>query len=271
MQYLARYQDLARDLDINIVPGTVCEVHPVSGSGPVDSAALNEGGEKETKIEIRNMAYWISAGTGTIAGAYQKKNLWHPERPHLTAGTTVPHAAFDTPLTLPSATGSTSTRPLRAGLLICWDLAFPEAFRSLIASGADMVVIPSYWHLTDVDATAYNMNPMCEKVFLDAAVVARAYENTCCVVFCNAGGRSQVAVPILGSGLPAVGTVLGTEEEGDGNGVGKEEKGPMGMGNEEMRVVEVDLGVLGVAEGNYKVREDMKGDGWHYGYTLWRG
>lgn len=34
-----------------------------------------------------------------------------------------------------------------------------------------------------------------------------------------------------------------------------------------MRIVDVDMNVLEVAERNYKVREDMKRDDWHYGYS----
>jgi hypothetical protein len=29
-------------------------------------------------------------------------------------------------------------------MLICWDLAFPEAFRELIADGAKIVIIPTF-------------------------------------------------------------------------------------------------------------------------------
>lgn len=130
---------------------------------------------------------------------------------------------------------------------MCWGLAFPEAFRALVADGAELVVIPSWWHLTDVDPTARAPNPLCEKVFLESAAVARAFENTCAVAFCNASGVSQVAVPILG----AIGGTVEVEVE-------------------EMRILELDFGVLGVAEGNYKVRQDMRGKGWHYGYTLYK-
>jgi hypothetical protein len=39
------------------------------------------------------------------------------------------------------------------------------------------------------------------------------------------------------------------------------------MGNEEgVRVVDVDLGILDVAERNYKVRQDLKKEDWHYVY-----
>lgn len=39
------------------------------------------------------------------------------------------------------------------------------------------------------------------------------------------------------------------------------------MGTEEgMRVVDMDLGVLEAAEGNYKVRQDLRKEDWHYVY-----
>ena len=44
------------------------------------------------------------------------------------------------------------------------------------------------------------------------------------------------------------------------------------VGREKMRVVEVDFGVLMVAEGWYGVRGEVgRGrEGWVYGYSLWR-
>ncbi|CCF34696.1 hypothetical protein CH063_06633 [Colletotrichum higginsianum] len=56
-------------------------------------------------------------------------------------------------------------------------------------------------------------------------------------------GVSQVAMPLVGS-------------------LGKL------AAEEAMEVVEVDLGLLDVAEGVYKVREDMRKEGWHYGYSI---
>lgn len=149
---------------------------------------------------------------------------------------------------------------MRAGLLVCWDLAFPEAFRALVADGVDVVVVPAWWEMGDVDGEARRVNPECERVHLEGAMVARAWENGVVVVFVNKGGLSRVVVP--------VGGVVG----GLGLGEGRGGAGGDGADVEEgMEVVEVDLGVLEVAERNYKVRADMKGEGWHYGYTLWKG
>jgi predicted amidohydrolase len=233
--YLDSYCQLAAELHINIVPGTL--VHP---------SADNED-------DLINVAYFISHD-GTILSTYQKKNLWHPERPHLTSSLHEPHRAFDTPLG-------------RVGMLICWDLAFPEAFRELIADGARIIIIPTFWTLRDCNAEGLRFNARAEALFLDSMVTARTFENTCAVVFVNAGGPSpsaaqdaaeagdeadpgwcgltQVAVPFVG-------------------GMGK-------LGAEEgMSVVDLDMRVLDVAEDNYKVRADMGKEGWHYAYTLTR-
>lgn len=264
--YLGRYQALARECAISIVPGTICERYYPEGEDDKDNDEDEDekdedemdekekergtaGATKRRNPQLRNMAHFISAGTGAIAGSYQKKNLWHPERPHLSPGKHEPHAAFDTPLRLGD---DPSSAPVRAGLLICWDLAFPEAFRALIADGAQLIIVPSFWQVTDLDEVGRALNPDSEKVFLDAAVVSRAFENTACVVFCNKGGCSQVAMPIQGK--------LQVLQEGESRELGLDEDG--------VSYVEVDLDVLRIAEENYKVRGDIKGKGWHYGYEL---
>ncbi|TVY35367.1 putative nitrilase [Lachnellula subtilissima] len=170
-KYLNAYCFLAAELNINIVPGTIVETHGT---------------------QLTNVAYFIS-NTGAILGQYQKKNLWHPERPHLTSSLHEPHVAFDTPLG-------------KVGMLICWDLAFPEAFRELIAGGAKMIIIPTFWSLADCTEKGLAYNAQSEALFLESTLVSRCFENTCMVVFANAGGPkggekgswaglSQVAVP----------------------------------------------------------------------------
>ncbi|XXG96147.1 hypothetical protein Hte_002426 [Hypoxylon texense] len=218
-QYLKKYQELAKELNICIVPGTIVEPHGDA---------------------LHNIAYFLSSN-GEILGRYQKKNLWHPERRHLVSSAQEPHVAFDTPLG-------------RVGLLICWDLAFPEAFRELISDGAQIICIPTFWSTKDVSDEGYALNPDGEVLFLNSTLISRAFENTCAVVFANAGGppdkgedtsfagSSQVSVPHIGS------------------------LGKMGR-SEGCSIVNLDMNVLKIAEDNYKVREDMKGEGWHYAYT----
>ncbi|KAG9246874.1 carbon-nitrogen hydrolase [Calycina marina] len=218
-KYISAYQALAKELNICVVPGTIVETH----------------GD-----ELHNVAYFISKN-GEILSQYKKKNLWHPERPHLTSSSHTPHVAFDTPLG-------------KVGLLICWDLAFPEAFRELITQGAKTIIIPTFWTMSDCNEAGLRWNPQAERVFLECTLTARCFENTCCVVFANAGGPvgkkttgdyaglSQVAVPFVGA-------------------LGK-------LGREEgMSVVNLDMQILEDAEDNYKVRADIAQEGWHYGYT----
>lgn len=218
-QYLAKYQALAKELNICIVPGTIIE--------PKGDSLLN-------------IAYFISSN-GEILGRYTKKNLWHPERHHLVSSAHEPHTAFDTPLG-------------RVGMVVCWDLAFPEAFRELISDGADIICVPSFWSRKDVSDEAYALNNDGEELFLNSTVVSRAFENTCAVVFVNAGGpankgentnfagQSQIAMPHVGP-VKRMGRAEG------------------------MEIVELDMNILKIAEGNYKVREDIKREGWHYAYT----
>lgn len=211
MQYLSSYQTLARELKINIVPGTICEFY------------LSDEG----KEQLRNVSYFLAAGTGTICGSYQKKNLWHPERPHFTRGNG-PHLAFDTPLS------GVDGRPLLAGLLICWDLSFPEGFRDLVRDGADLIIIPAFWS-TSGGKDVSDLNSDAEKTFLESVLTARAFENNAVIAFCNAGGLSRVTLPIMGA------------------------LGNIPPGEEKVELVDVDLDVLRIAEERYKIRKDMQG------------
>ncbi|KAJ2993876.1 hypothetical protein NUW58_g1707 [Xylaria curta] len=217
--YLHKYQDLAKELNICIVPGTIVEPEGES---------------------LQNIAYFISSD-GEIMARYQKKNLWHPERRHLVSSAHEPHRAFNTPLG-------------RVGLLICWDLAFPEAFRELISDGAQIICVPTFWGMRDVSDEGYALNPEGEALFLNSTVVARAFENTCAVVFVNAGGPPEKGESTSFAGLSQVGTphygALGRLGRAEG-----------------VSIVDLDMDVLRIAEENYKVREDMQTEGWHYAYT----
>lgn len=63
------------------------------------------------------------------------------------------------------------------GLMICWDLAFPELARLLALKGANMVLVPSAWE------TPY------EQAYQSFAM-ARAMDNTVFLVTCNHVGES---------------------------------------------------------------------------------
>ena len=163
-------------------------------------------------------------------------------------------------------------------MLICWDLAFPEAFRELIAAGAKTIIIPTFWTLADCSPYGLSVNPRAEALFLESMMTARAFENTCCIVFVNAGrpaisikegmnepkpedgkpgappdakpstghyaGLSRVALPFVGA--------LGDETKD--------------TAEEAMSIVDVNMKHVEEAEANYKVRADMDSETWHYSY-----
>lgn len=253
--YLKAYQALAKELNICIVPGTIVRTPPeakvpqtsppkpiVSKETRPFSPPWSPPAGQPAATGYLNTSYFIS-NDGSILGSYTKKNLWGPaERSHLASSGRTPHEVFDTPIG-------------KVGLLICWDLAFPEAFRELIAQGAKTIIIPTFWTLSDASDAGLRHNPSAEALYLNSMTTARAFENTCAVVLANVGGRvakpgkQSVYMGLSQVCLPFVGAVsrLGTMTEG-------------------MFVVDVDMDILEDAEANYQVRADMAHDDWHYDY-----
>lgn len=250
-QYVRQYQSLAKELQINIVPGTI--VTTPNGDEPITA----NGGttESESKLEkpiLLNIAPFISS-TGDLLGTYTKTNLWHTERPHLTSGAQsnqpLPPGSRD-PRPSPHRVIETPLGPV--GILVCWDLAFPEPFRSLIRQGARIIIIPTFWLATDLSPEGLRYNKDAEALFVKSTLTCRAFENTCAIVFVNAGGAaeegyiglSQVTLPLIG---PAPGSFEDAEEG--------------------VRIVDVDLNTADIAEKTYKIRQDLAGEDWHYGYS----
>lgn len=104
------------------------------------------------------------------------------------------------------------------------------------------------------------MNPASESLFITSALTLRAFENTCAVIFVNAGcptnesnshyaGLSRVTLPFIGP-------------------VGDETKD---SNKEGMSIVDIDMKLVEEAEKNYKVREDIAQGDWHYEYRHVRG
>src|ERR1700744_2467832 len=75
----------------------------------------------------------------------------HSERAHLSSGRQT-HEAIDTPIG-------------KVGILICWDIACPEAFRELITQGAKIIIVPCFWGLKDCSEEGLRYNPGSEALF----------------------------------------------------------------------------------------------------------
>lgn len=211
-KYVKLFQRLATQYAIDIVPGSIIE-----------------GDESR----LYNTTYYI-AKSGEVLGRYRKVNLWLPERSYITPGDS--HPVFDT------AYG-------KVGLIICWDLMFPEVFRSMLRADVEMVICPSYWCFEDA-GEGLKHDAQAEVKLVNALCVTRAFENEIVLVYANAAnseqgeyadgyeeyliGRSQITVPFKG----AVSWL-------DHN-------------REAMFVQEIDTAILKDAEQSYEIRKDLR-------------
>ena len=172
--YITIFQKLASKYHIDIVPGSIIEG---------DSMGLF------------NTTYYINR-SGEIQGRYRKVNLWLPERSYITPGSDV--SVFD-------------TRFGRVGLIICWDLMFPEVFRAMVKEKVEIVICPSYWCYEDAGKGIVHDSDS-EVKLVNALCTTRAFENGIVLVYANAAGRltsdenidtligqSQVTVPFKGA------------------------------------------------------------------------
>lgn len=257
-QYVPKYQELAKELKINIVPGTIVTVDPTSPSATAESNGTGPASSSAHSPALLNIAPFI-AFTGEVLGSYTKANLWIPERTVLTSGpdsvrqaTSRSHHTHATDEGPPKPHTVIETPLGPVGIIICWDLAFPESVRSLVRQGARIIIVPTFWTKDDLTPEGRNYGPDVDAQFLKSALVTRSFENTCAVIFCNVGG--PVAEGYTGLSrvvLPLVGPVPGSFENNEAG----------------MRILEVDMRTVDVAEENYKIREDLASQNWHYGYS----
>ena len=143
-----------------------------------------------------NTGYYINA-QGEVLGEYRKNHLYPSEQAFLSPGTDVP--VFETSYG-------------KAGMVICWDMLFPEIFERMKKKGVEIIYCPSYWY-REIAESMSAQNPESEEQLLDALCLARSVETNAALVYCNAAGimenpngtvdtligHSQVAVPILGA------------------------------------------------------------------------
>jgi predicted amidohydrolase len=141
----------------------------------------------------------VFAPDGTLAARYDKLHLFRfsdgredfDERRVLRAGETP--VAFD-------------AGPLRVGLSICYDLRFPELYRTLTRPPCDLLAVPSAFTATTGRA---HWEPLLR---------ARAIENQCYVIAPAQGGTHESGRRTWGHSMivDPWGEVLGVREEGEG-------------------------------------------------------
>lgn len=151
--YLQRMQALAVRHAVDLVPG----------SWTVAEQGL-----------LYNQSYYINAD-GTVAGSYRKVNLWETEQAVITPGAG--------PVVFPTRFGA-------VGLIICWDISFPQLFADMNAQAVQLVISPTFWSFpegTPKDAAAMQD----EILLIDSLCTTRAFENNIVFVYCNAAGVLQ--------------------------------------------------------------------------------
>jgi predicted amidohydrolase len=207
--YVKYFQQLASKYHIDIVPGSIIE-------GDL--------------MGLYNTTYYIDR-SGEIQGRYRKINLWLPERSYITPGSSI--SVFQ-------------TRFGSVGLIICWDLMFPEIFRAMVKEEVEIVICPSYWCFEDA-GKGMKYDSKAEVKLVNALCVTRAFENELVLVYANAAGRlisgentdtligqSQITVPFKGA-LKS-----------------------LNHNREEMFTQEVDTSILADASEAYEIRKDLK-------------
>jgi omega-amidase len=114
-------------------------------------------------VDVANSAAFF-APNGRMMGVYRKIHLFRlmDEDKWLAPGSA--------PLSIDLPWGNT-------GIAICYDLRFPELFRHYAVEGAKMVIIPAEWPIQRVEHWR-------------SLLVARAIENQCYMIACNAVGET---------------------------------------------------------------------------------
>lgn len=108
----------------------------------------------------------LTGPDGTVLGRHVKTHLFGDLDRDLFVPSPAPPEAFD-------------FRNIRAGMLICYDVEFPEAVRSLAVGGARAVLVPT------ANMRGYEEVP-------ELLVRARACENGCGIVYANYCGADSM-------------------------------------------------------------------------------
>jgi len=133
------------------------------------------------KSKPYNVAMLINR-EGKIAGHYKKINLYGDK---VFPGKKV--YVFDTDFA-------------KIGIVICWDISFPELFKKMKQAGAEIVFCPSQWCY---DTPAHDKDHVKREIkILESIIRARAFENVNFVALCNPVVDSKYQVSYSGIASP---------------------------------------------------------------------
>lgn len=159
--------DIARKYQVNVVGGTVA----------------NAIGDK-----VFNTSY-IFDRLGHLVATYHKAHLFSPsgEADDFTAGDSLVTFTLD---------------GIKCGILVCYDVRFPEAARRLALDGISVLFVPSAW-------------PLKRLIHWQTLIRGRAIENQMFVVACNAAGTDGSNQKLAGHSaiIDPCGEILATADE----------------------------------------------------------
>lgn len=151
--------DKAKDHADDLSKGMFAEISNMATKG---NLAITGSVMEKRGLEVANSMPFF-APNGRMLGIYRKMHLFRlfDEDKYLAPG--------QSPLVLDLPWGTT-------GMAICYDLRFPEIFRRYaVKENAKMVIICAEWPLVRIEHWR-------------ALLIARAIENQCFIVACNAAG-----------------------------------------------------------------------------------
>ncbi|MCP2166823.1 nitrilase family protein [Goodfellowiella coeruleoviolacea] len=148
-------------------------------------------------VRLYNTA--VLVGPDGYVGRYRKAHLWDREKLWFTPGD-VGFPVFDTTIG-------------RIGMLICWDIWFPEVPRLLAAQGADIICAPSNWTWTP--PPLFDQSGLCMAAYL---TMGAAHVNNVFIAAANRTGaerdtRYLGCSLITGTNGWPLGRVAGPDEE----------------------------------------------------------
>ena len=163
-QPLATMQQVALESDgeTTAAIADICRQHNIAIAYGFAERGSVESGEQAGSTQYYNCVQIIDAA-GNIAASYRKTHLWG-----------------DLDRTLFSAGDSLSPvveiNGWKVGLLICYDVEFPETSRALALAGAELILVPTGL-----------MQPW--RDVAERLVPVRAYENQLYIAYCNYCGN----------------------------------------------------------------------------------
>ena len=148
-------------------------------------------GYAEVEVVSEQTCYYNSAqfidSQGNSLLNYRKTHLWFSDKPMFTPG---------------SEFGVVEWNGIKVGLLICFDVEFPEAVRALALKGAQLIAVPTATTAEDHDS----------RFIANCGIRVRAQENRVFVAYVNYSGGTYLGYSSLCDPKGSAIVQAGTEE-----------------------------------------------------------